>query len=146
MANTENLTPVQQEIYKAMTQMSEKASFTGFVVAKKIRENTKFDGKKKAGLSLGDLLTVIDVLAGDGIFYSVHVNSVNECLIKKETEAKELPLEAKQRRQKSEKSMVIFTSGDFAGDKAKSKKSGKPKGDFKRNDRKKLSVYDRYDD
>lgn len=145
MADIETLSPVQREIYKAMTQMAEKASFTEFVVAKKIRENTKFDGKKKAGLSLGDILVVIDLLAADGIYYSVHINSVNECLLKKESEPKELPLEAKQRRQKSEKSMIIFTSGDFAGDKAKSKKSGKPKGDFKRNDRKKLSVYEDYD-
>lgn len=143
----ENLSPVQNEIYNAMKQMSEKASFTEFQLAKKIRENTKFDGKKKAGLSINDLLAAIEVLNSEGIFYSIHVNSVNECLLRKENEASELALEAKQRRQKSEKSMVIFTSGDFVNNKSNSGKGGKSgKGPEKRNQRRKLSIYGDYED
>lgn len=140
----ENLNPVQVEIYKAIKQMAEKATFTEFQLAKKIRENTKFEGKKKAGISLTDILEVVDVLNSEEIFYSIHVNSVNECLLKKETGIVELSLEAKQRRQKSEKSMEIFTSGDFSGKKGK---SGKSKiGKEKRNERKKMSIYEDYDD
>ena len=140
----ENLTLVQSEIYKAIKQMSEKTSFTEFQLAKKIRENTKFDGKKKAGISLADILVVVEVLLKEDIFYSIHINSVNECLLKKENGFVELPLEAKQRRQKSEKSMVIFTSGDFSEDK---KKTGNSKKDVqKRSERKKLSIYDNYED
>jgi len=136
--------PIQTEIYRALQQMSEKAQFTEFQVAKKIRENTKFEGKKKAGLSLADMLIVLDKLAEENVYYSIHINSVNECLLKKESEMIDLPLEAKQRRQKSEKSMEIFTSGDVSGGKGKSGKSGK--GQPKRSERKKMSIYENYED
>ena len=87
---------------------------------------------------------MVEVLLKEDIFYSIHINSVNECLLKKENGFVELPLEAKQRRQKSEKSMVIFTSGDFSEDK---KKTGNSKKDVqKRSERKKLSIYDNYED
>ena len=43
------------------------------------------------------------------IFYSIHINSVNEILLKKESESRELDIEAKRRRQSSEKSMSIPT-------------------------------------
>lgn len=138
------MTPIQEEIYKAIKQLSEKASFTEFQLAKKIRENTKFEGKKKAGISLADILEVVDTLNSEEIFFSIHVNSVNECLLKKENRIVELPLEAKQRRQKSEKSMEIFTSGDFSGKKGKSGKSKIVK--EKRSERKKMSIYENYDD
>lgn len=128
--------PIQNEIYKAFTQMSERTSFTEFQVVKRIRENTKFDGKKKAGLALDDMLIVLECLKSEGVYYSIHVNSVNECLFKKEDEDKgELALDAKQRRRKSEKSMSILTSGDFTG------KSG-GKSHEKRNNRQKLNVRD----
>lgn len=144
MENIENFTAIQKEIYKAFTQLSEKASFTEFILAKKIRENTGFAGKRNAGLSLNDILSVIEVLNSEEKFYSVHINSVNEILIKKENAVSELALEAKQRRQKSEKSMVIFTSSDVSKDNGK---SGKGKKSFeKRSNRKKLSVYGNYDE
>lgn len=139
-----DLSPVQEEIYKAISQMSEKASFTEFQIAKKIRENTKFDGKKKAGISLADLEASLLALAREEIFYSIHINSVNECLLRKEAVFCELALEARQRRQKSEKSMTIFTSSDFSGDKHKSRKSG-AKPHAKRSERNKLSVYDDFE-
>lgn len=139
-----NLNPIQEEIYKAVKQMSEKATFTEAVLAKKVRENIKLDSKKKAGLALADMLAVVDTLAEEGIFYSVHVNSVNECLFKKEDVETELALEAKQRRQKSEKSIVLITSGDVGGGKGKAVKS--KGGKEKRSERKKLNIYDNYDD
>lgn len=144
MSDSNNLSPIQAEIYKALKQLSEKTSVTEFNIAKKIRENTKFEGKKKAGLGLGDLLKVCECLNSEEIYFSIHVNSVNELLLKKETCPSELPLEAKQRRQKSEKSMIIFTSGDMAGGKEKSGKSKKARDN--RSDRKKLSIYNSYDE
>lgn len=142
MAEVENLTPIQKEIYKAFNQLSEKASFTEFILAKKIRENLKFEGKRNAGLSLSDILIVCDCLNQEEKFYSLHINSVNEILIKKETQLCELSLESKQRRQKSEKSMTIFTSRDVS-ESGKSKKKNGNSG--KRTERKKMSVYDNYD-
>ncbi len=139
-----SLNPIQEEIYKVIKQMSEKATFTEAVLAKKVRENIKLEGKKKAGLSLADMLAAVEVLAEESIYYSVHVNSVNECLFKKEEGESELALEAKQRRQKSEKSIVLITSGDVGGGKSK---AGKSKGGKeKRSERKKMSIYDNYDD
>ena len=119
------MTPIQEEIQKAIVQMSQKASFTEFQIIKKIRENTKFEGKKKAGIGLKDLMEVLELLKEQNIFYSIHVNSVNDCLLRKETEATELPLEAKQRRQKSEKSMEILTSGDIKNPPTKNVIKGK---------------------
>lgn len=140
MSEMSNLKPVQAEIYKAISQMKEKASFTEFQIVKKIRENTKFDGKKKAGLSLDDMLIAWECLRNEGVYYSIHINSVNECLFKKEDEDKgELQLEAKQRRRKSEKSMTILTSGDFTSGAGKGGKSA-GKNHEKRNNRQKLST------
>lgn len=144
MSSVENLTPIQKEIYKAIKQMQEKISFTEYNLAKKVRENTKFQGKKKAGLGINDLIAACNALVEEEIYYSIHVNQVNECLLRKDTEYSEIVLEAKQRRQKSEKSMEIFTSGDVAGE--KTKKSGSKKSFEKRNDRKKMSIYGNYDE
>lgn len=139
---SENLNPVQKEIVKAVKSMPDKSSFTEFILIKKIRENTKLDGKKKAGLALEDLLAAFKSLETENLFYSIHINSVNECLIKKETESVELSIEAKQRRQKSEKSMSIITSADISGNKGSKSKNF---GHEKRNERKKLSINSYFD-
>lgn len=143
------MTQIQEEIYKAIKQMSEKTQFTEFQLVKKIRENTKFDGKKKAGLSLDDMLVVWEKLREEGIFYSIHINSVNECLLKKEEEDKgDLVLDAKQRRRKSEKSMSIITSGDLTELADKCSKNGKSSGKNheKRSNRQKLNVRDYFEE
>lgn len=134
------MTPIQEEIYKAIKQMSEKVQFTEAVIGKKVRENTKLEGKKKAGLSLADIMAATNALADENIFYSIHINSVNECLLKKEDEFKELSLEAKQRRQKSEKSIILITSNDI-GKNIAGKSKGKKE---KRSERTKMSIYDDY--
>lgn len=139
---SENLNPVQNEIVKAVKSMPDKSSFTEFVLIKKIRENTKLDGKKKAGLALEDLLAAFKSLETENLFYSIHINSVNECLIKKETESVELSIDAKQRRQKSEKSMSIITSADISENKGSKSKNF---GHEKRNERKKLSINSNFD-
>lgn len=138
MNNT--LNPIQNEILKAIEQMSDKSSFTEFVLAKKIRQNAKIDGKKKAGIGLSDILAVLDILAEKNIFYSIHVNSVNDILLKKETEKTEISLDAKHRRNASEKSMSIFTSRDLES-------SGKKKmSNIKRSERKSLNVNRNWED
>ena len=137
------MTPIQIEIEKALEQLSEKSTFTEAILAKKIRENNKIDGKKKAGIALLDLQTAICALEEKQIFYSIHITSVNEILLKKETAATELEIEAKRRRQSSEKSMTILTSGDL---KASGGKSGNGKKNQKRSDRKSIRVNDDFDD
>lgn len=134
------LTQIQTEIYKAIEQLSEKASFTEFILAKKVRENNKIDGKKKAGISLADLQVAVEALEEKQIFYSLHVNSVNEILIKKEESSSELDLDAKKRRQSSEKSMAILTSADLKGNSSKGKKPQK------RNERKSIRINDNFED
>ena len=46
---------IQDEIAKALVQLSEKSLITEAVVAKKIRENLKLEGKNKAGLCFTDI-------------------------------------------------------------------------------------------
>lgn len=137
------MTPIQIEIEKELEQLSEKSTFTEAILAKKIRENNKIDSKKKAGIALLDLQTAICSLEEKQIFYSIHITSVNEILLKKETAATELEIEAKRRRQSSEKSMTILTSGDL---KASGGKSGNGKKNQKRSDRKSIRVNDDFDD
>ena len=137
------MTPIQIEIEKALEQLSEKSTFTEAILAKKIRENNKIDSKKKAGIALLDLQTAICALEEKQIFYSIHITSVNEILLKKETAATELEIEAKRRRQSSEKSMTILTSGDL---KAGGGKSGNGKKNQKRSDRKSIRVNANFED
>lgn len=120
--------------------MSEKTSFTEFILAKKVRENIKLDSKKKAGISLNDILTVTEELQNQNIFYSIHINSVNEILIKKENAPFEIPLEAKRRRQASEKSMSILTTGDLNSGGSKKTKIKK------RNETKKININSNFED
>lgn len=129
-----SLSPIQNEILKAFLIMQNKASFTEFILAKKVRENIKLDSKKKAGIALQDLLAVIEELNSRGNFYSIHINSVNEILIRKEEQISEIQGEAKRRRQASEKSMSILTTGDL-------KSKGKNTRNKKRTRRKKIDIY-----
>ena len=135
-----SLTPIQDEILKAFLMMENKSSFSEFILAKKIRENTRLDTKKKAGIALQDLLAVIVELNRQNKFYSVHINSVNEILIRKDDEISEIQLEAKRRRQASEKSMSILTSGDL-------NTSGSRKAKIKkRTESRKINIYSDFED
>lgn len=137
-----NTTPIQAEIEKSLEQLSEKATVTEAILAKKIRENNKIDGKKKAGVGLNYLIPAVNALEEKQIFYSIHINSVNEILLKKESESRELDIEAKRRRQSSEKSMSILTSGDL---KSGGGKSGGGKKNQKRSDRKTIRLTDDFE-
>jgi hypothetical protein len=136
------LTPIQKEIVTALEQLKEKSLITEAVLAKKVRENTKIQGKNKAGISLKDLEVCVEYLARNNqLTFALHLNSANDILIKKEDTWKLLDGDAKKRRQSSEKSMSVLTNGDL-----RSKASG-GKGPQKRSDRKKLNVrsYEEYE-
>ena len=46
---------IQEEIAKALVQLSEKSLISEAILAKKIRENIKLQGKQKAGLVFTDI-------------------------------------------------------------------------------------------
>ena len=128
-----DLTPMQKEIATALEQLKEKSLITEAVLAKKVRENAKIQGKNKAGICLKDLEVCVEYLAENNqLQYALHLNSANDILIKKEDEWKLLESDAKKRRQSSEKSISILTNGDLRG-----KNSG-GKAAKKRTDRKKV--------
>ena len=128
-----DLSPIQKEIAVALEQMKEKSLITEAVLAKKIRENAKIQGKNKAGICLKDLEVCIEYLAENNqLYYALHLNSANDILMKKEETYKLLESDAKKRRQSSEKSISVLTSGDL-----RQKNSG-GKGLKKRSDRKKM--------
>ena len=138
------LTPIQKEIVTALEQMKEKSLITEANLAKKVRENAKISGKNKAGICLKDLEVCIEYLGENNqLPYALHLNSVNDILIKKvggeeslgssaAGEWKLLDGDAKKRRQSSEKSISVLTNGDL-----RQKASG-GKGLKKRSDRKKM--------
>ena len=132
-----DLTPIQKEIATALEQLKEKSLITEAILAKKLRENAKIQGKNKAGICLKDLEVCIEYLAENKqLQFALHLNSENDILIKKEDEWKLLESDAKKRRQSSEKSISVLTNGDLRG-----KNSG-GKGLKKRNDRKKMDNRD----
>ena len=129
----QHLTPIQKEIVTALEQMKEKSLITEANLAKKVRENAKISGKNKAGICLKDLEICIEYLGENAqLPYALHLNSVNDILIKKEETWNLLDGDAKKRRQSSEKSISVLTNGDLR-QKASGGKVAK-----KRNDRKKL--------
>ena len=127
------LTPIQKEIVLALEQLKEKSLITEAILAKKIRENSKIQGKNKAGICLKDLEICLEHLSQNNqLNFALHLNSANDILIKKEENFKLLESDAKKRRQSSEKSISVLTNSDL-----QNKKSTKPNSQ-KRTDRKKL--------
>ena len=131
------LTPIQKEIVLALEQLKEKSLITEAILAKKIRENSKIQGKNKAGLCLKDLEICLEHLSQNNqLNFALHLNSANDILIKKEENLKLLESDAKKRRQSSEKSISVLTNSDL-----QNKKSAKQLSK-KRTDRKKLHFND----
>ena len=127
------LTPIQKEIVLALEQLKEKSLITEAILAKKISENAKIQGKNKAGLCLKDLELCLEHLSQNNqLNFALHLNSANDILIKKEENFKLLESDAKKRRQSSEKSISVLTNSDL-----QNKKSAKIISK-KRTDRKKL--------
>lgn len=127
------LTPIQKEIVLALEQLKEKSLITEAILAKKIRENAKIQGKNKAGLCLKDLEICLEHLSQNNqLNFALHLNSANDILIKKEENFKLLDNDAKKRRQSSEKSISVLTNSDLQNKKSTKQLSKK------RTDRKKL--------
>lgn len=134
------LTQIQLEILKALEALGEKATYSEFILAKKVRELAKIEGNKKAGIALYDLEAAIGYLEENNLaHYALHLNSANDLLIQKKEESCPLSAEARKRRQSSEKSMAIFTNSDLSAPKGKSKKPQK------RTVRKSMNIYGNYD-
>lgn len=131
------LTPIQKEIVLALEQLKEKSLITEAILAKKIRENAKIQGKNKAGLCLKDLEICLEHLSQNNqLNFALHLNSANDILIKKEENFKLLDSDAKKRRQSSEKSISVLTNSDLQNKKSTKQISKK------RTDRKKLHFND----
>ncbi len=131
------LTPIQKEIVLALEQLKEKSLITEAILAKKIRENSKIQGKNKAGLCLKDLEICLEHLSQNNqLNFALHLNSANDILIKKEENFKLLGSDAKKRRQSSEKSISVLTNSDLQNKKSTKQISKK------RTDRKKLHFND----
>ena len=127
------LTPIQKEIVLALEQLKEKSLITESILAKKIRENSKIQGKNKAGLCLKDLEICLEHLSQNNqLNFALHLNGANDILIKKEENFKLLDSDAKKRRQSSEKSISVLTNSDLQNKKSTKQISKK------RTDRKKL--------
>ena len=131
------LTPIQKEIVFALEQLKEKSLITEAILAKKIRENSKIQGKNKAGLCLKDLEICLEHLSQNNqLNFALHLNSANDILIKKEENFKLLESDAKKRRQSSEKSISVLTNSDLQNKKSTKQISKK------RTDRKKMHFND----
>ena len=127
------LTTIQKEIVLALEQLKEKSLITEAILAKKIRENSKIQGKNKAGLCLKDLEICLEHLSQNNqLNFALHLNSANDILIKKEENFKLLDSDAKKRRQSSEKSISVLTNSDLQNKKSTKQISQK------RTDQKKL--------
>ena len=140
---------IQEEIAKAILQLSEKSLITEALVAKKIRDNIKLQGKQKAGLVFTDIEAAISYIEeNNNLHFALHLNSANDILIKQADSATGLEGDARKRRLASEKSMSVLTNGDVK--KAQESKSGGgkngPKPHSKRTDKKRLNVNRNYDD
>ena len=140
---------IQQEIAKALVQLSEKSLITEAVVAKKIRENIKLQGKQKAGLVFIDIEAAIYYIEeNNGLHFALHLNSANDILIKQADVAAGLEGDSRKRRLASEKSMSVLTNGDAKKALEGKNRGGKngPKPHSKRTDTKKLNINKNYDD
>ena len=140
---------IQEEIAKALVQLSEKSLISEAILAKKIRENIKLQGKQKAGLVFADIeAAVYHIEENNNLHFALHLNSANDILIKQAESATGLDGDARKRRLASEKSMSVLTNGDVK--KAQEGKSGGgkngPKPHTKRTDKKRLNVNKDYDE
>ncbi len=145
---------IQEEIAKALVQLSEKSLISEAILAKKIRENIKLQGKQKAGLVFTDIeAAVYYIEENNNLHFALHLNSANDILIKQAEFTAGLEGDARKRRLASEKSMVVLTNGDVKkalesknGDGKKGGGKNGPKPHTKRTDKKKLNINKNYDD
>ncbi|MCR5217483.1 hypothetical protein [Treponema sp.] len=137
---------LQEEIAKALTQLSDKSLITEAILTKKIRQNLKIESKNKAGLSFTDVEEALSFIEeNNNLHFSLHANSANDLLIKAAENTSLLDTESRKRRLSSQKSMTLLTEADIKN--ALSGKSGRgPKAKGKRTEKKSLNINRSYDD
>lgn len=109
-----SLTPLQIQIQAVLKSIGERTRFSEAILAKKIREQCKIEGKKKAGIALLDLEKAASFLAEtENTHFSFMLNSANDLLVEKAEMSRLLEGDSRQRRLKSEKSMSLFTNSDL---------------------------------
>ena len=141
-----DLSLLQQEIITGLKQLKNKTLITEANLIKKIRENTKLQGKNKASLSLKDIEVAISFLEkSESMFFSIHCNSANDLFFKPEESAKEFEHDHRQRRLKSEASLSLLTSSDFQNQKEE-KHNHKSTKHIKRTQRTSLNIYGNYEE
>jgi hypothetical protein len=109
-----SLTTLQNQIQAVLKSIGERTRFSEAILAKKIREQCKIEGKKKAGIALLDLEKAASFLEEtENTHFSFMLNSANDLIVEKTETPRLLEGEARQRRLKSEKSMSLFTNSDL---------------------------------
>lgn len=143
----EELSLLQQEIIIALKQVQNRNLVTEANLIKKIRENTKFQGKNKASLSLKDIEKAIKFLEEENLYFSIHCNSANDLFFKPEENHKDFDKDHRQRRLKSEHTLSLLTSADFQKQKeTKSCPKSQKNKYVKRTQRTSLNIYQNYDE
>lgn len=119
-----SLTPLQIQIQAVLKSIGERTRFSEAILAKKIREQCKIEGKKKAGIALLDLEKAASFLAEtENTHFSFMLNSANDLLVEKAETSRLLESDSRQRRLKSEKSMSLFTNSDLGETGGKKRRS-----------------------
>ena len=118
-----SLTPLQNQIQAVLKSIGERTRFSEAILAKKIREQCKIEGKKKAGIALLDLEKAASFLAEtENTHFSFMLNSANDLLVEKAETSRLLEGDSRQRRLKSEKSMSLITNSDLGASKNAARK------------------------
>ncbi len=113
-----SLTPLQNQIQAALKNIGERTRFSEAILAKKIREQCKIEGKKKAGIALLDLEKAASFLEEtENTHFSFMLNSANDLIVEKTETPRLLEGDSRQRRLKSEKSMSLITNSDLGASK-----------------------------
>ena len=143
----EELSLLQQEIIIALKQVQNRNLVTEANLIKKIRENTKFQGKNKASLSLKDIEKAIEFLEEENLYFSIHCNSANDLFFKPEENHKDFEQDHRQRRLKGEHTLSLLTSADFQKQKETKNCPKSQKNKYvKRTQRTSLNIYQNYEE
>lgn len=128
------LTSVQKAIAQALVKIGERASpYSDSILLKQIRKDCRLLNKKSATVRVCDLEKAIGFLEEEGSgCWSLHLDSVNNLLIKKVEKVVLLSAEDRSNRLRSEKAMSLLTEKDLqeaqrTGGKNKAFSKGKEK-------------------
>lgn len=120
-----NLTLLQNSIKEALLKLKGKQSpYQDSILVKEIRNNCNIQNKKNASIRYDDLIKAANELSSEGsLNISIHLDKVNNLLIKNSEQSVFLSQEDQHNRQRSEKSMTLLTDADIS----QGQKAGKPK-------------------